>query len=409
MAKRLLDDWLDAYQRFTENSESPMSFHLWGGVSAIAAALQRRVYIKWGHTTIYPNNYIVLVGPSGQSRKGEAINIARSMVENIKVALIGEDNSMEAIIVEMKRAVSSFQDKKNGRLVMQCAISSFIEELSVFTGEQNTRFLAYLTNWYDSRTTWKRTTKNSGTDEITGVCLNILCATAPDWLPYILPREAIGGGFTSRCMFIVERGKSKIIPNPNTIATDERLKAELRRDLEVIHTLSGQFDWEPKALREYEDFYTQQEMETAKGNSAMSDPMFSGYMARRAMHLFKLMMVLSISRSNDLVLLSRDFKRALKMILTAEKRMPQVFAGIGRARYAQETDMVLNFLAGRKSATKAEILSHFFRQLDDFSFEAVMKVLTSMNSVRCIIAPGTRIYEYTGKGEDQSPPPPLLN
>lgn len=397
MAKRQLHDWLTSYLKFTENSESPVSFHLWGGVSAISAALQRRVYIKWGHTTLYPNHYIILVGPSGQSRKGEAINIARGLVETLKVPLLGEDNSMESVILDMKNSISTYQDKGNGKLTFQCAISAFIEELSVFCGEQNTRFLAYLTNWYDSRNSWKRSTKHQGTDEIMGVCFNLLAATAPDWIPYILPREAIGGGFTSRCLFIVERGKSKIISDPDAIKEPEQLKKSLIHDLEVIYTLSGEMRFDANTREIYKAWYIEQEENIRDGRPAISDQMFQGYMARRAMHLFKLMMVMSVSRGSDMTLIEKDFRRALSMLLLAERRMPQVFSGIGRARYAQETEMILQYIAAQGSVTKAQVMNQFYRQVDDFSFDAVMKVLSAMKVIRVIIKPGHTVYEYIKK------------
>lgn len=400
---RQLNDWLTSYLKYTEQSESPVSFHHWAGVSTIAAALQRKVYLKWGHSTIYPNQYIVLVGPSGQSRKGEAINIARGMAESIKIPLIGEDNSMEAIIVEMKNAITSFIDKGNNNLTFQCAISCFVEELSVFCGQQNTQFLAYLTNWYDSRDQWKRTTKHMGTDEIMGMCYNMLAATAPDWIPYILPREAIGGGFTSRCMFIVENRKSKIVADPNALPPQTELKRQLARDLEAIHSLSGAMKLDDNALDKYIKWYTKQENDIADGNSAIKDDLFQGYMARRATHFLKTMMVCSVSRGDDMTIIERDFVRARGMLDKAEKSMAQAFAGIGKAKYAEETQKVLDYIAINGKVTKAEVLTHFFRSLDDYGLDTIIKVLSGMRAIRVVIAMGGTYYEYTKRAEPESP------
>jgi hypothetical protein len=401
MARRRLDDWITRYLEYTASSESPVSFHLWAGVSCIAAALQRKVYIRWGHSTIYPNNYIVLVGPSGRSRKGEAIGIARGLVESLKLPLIGEDNSMESIILEMKNSVTTFKDKGNGNLTLQCAVSSFVEELSVFTGEQNKVFLSYLTNWYDSRDRWKRSTKHMGIDEIMGMCFNLLAATAPDWVPYILPREAIGGGFTSRCVFIVEASKSKIVADPNSIKQPDQLRKDLAFDLEVIHTLSGEMKFEDKAKKAYIEWYEDQEKKIEEGNPPIPDPLFQGYLARRPMHLFKTMMAMSASRGGDMLLTFKDFKRALSMLEIAEKKMPRVFSGIGSARYAAETEMILQYIAAKRSVTKAELLTTFYKQVDDYSLDIVMKVLNGMKIVQTVIQPGKDIrYIYTRKETD---------
>src|SRR5229473_4195841 len=124
MSKRGLPDFITGFMDYTKNSESPTNFHLWAACSSIAAALQRRVFLKWGHQTIYPNLYIILVGPSGQSRKSEPVTIAREFIERLQVPMIGEDNSMEAVIREMKNAVTSFTDKVSGRICFQSAVSA---------------------------------------------------------------------------------------------------------------------------------------------------------------------------------------------------------------------------------------------------------------------------------------------
>jgi hypothetical protein len=85
---RELKDWLESYLDYTENSESPISYHTWCGLSVIAGALQRKVYLRWGlGRVIYPNVYAVLVGASGRTRKGVAIGIAKDFLKNILLFL----------------------------------------------------------------------------------------------------------------------------------------------------------------------------------------------------------------------------------------------------------------------------------------------------------------------------------
>ena len=66
---RILTDWLDNYMKYTENSEPHPRFRLWTGISVISACLMRKCKIPWGFFDIYPNMYIVLVGPSGVGRE----------------------------------------------------------------------------------------------------------------------------------------------------------------------------------------------------------------------------------------------------------------------------------------------------------------------------------------------------
>lgn len=402
---RQLPDWISGFERYTEHSESPRSFHLWAACSSIAAALQRRCYMQWGHSTIYPNMYVILVGPSGHARKSEPIMIARKFVEQLQIPLLGEDNSQESIIREMKNSVQSFTDRSNHRICFHSSVSTFIEELSVFTGEHNTQFLAYLTNWYDSRDRWKRSTKHQGIDEIIGMCFNLFAATAPDWLPYILPREAIGGGFTSRCIFVVEERKSRVVANPNLYRPDKRLAGQLAVDLELINTMSGPFEFNSEALKEYTEWYELEEEKFSKGASTINDPLLAGYSSRRATHLKKIGMVMSASRGQDYTITAKDFRRAKALLEITEKKMSRVFSGIGKARYAEETELVLGFIQRRGTVTKSDILRQFYRTLDNFSLDIVVRVLSDMKLITIVVGQGETSYKWKGPSDDIPPGP----
>ena len=380
-SKRRLDDWLSAYIKFTENTESPLSYHSWAGISCLAGAMQRKIYFVRGHETIYPNQYIVLVGPSGRSRKGQPVVIARSIIEGLNIPLIGEDNSQEAVILDMKNSITSFKDESSGKIVLQCAVSCFAEELAVFLGYQNATFLAYLTNWYDSRDRWTRRTKHQGTDEILGVCFNLFAATAPDWLPHILTREALGGGFTSRIMFVVEADKKMTISNPNKFPVDMKLKDDLIYDLEVINTISGAMEFDPQAQSLYSKWYEAEDEKIKEGRPVLIDPVFSGYMSRRATHIIKLCMALSMSSGDSLVITKDIFNRAKAVLEETEGKMSKVFGGVGKAKYAEETEVVIDYLRRRGSAKKSEILKAFYRNIDAVALESVVRVLHDMKSI----------------------------
>lgn len=379
---RLLDDWLTGHLQYTTHSESPISFHAWAGISCICSALQRRVWMKWGHSIIYPNEYIILVGPSGRARKGEPVVIAKDIMDELRLPSVGEDNTKEAVIIDIENSMTSYEI--GGKILFQCAVYCFVEELSVLLGEGDSKYLAYLTNWYDSRKNWKRTTKNMGTNEITGICFNLLASTAPDWLPMMLPKEAIGGGFTSRCIFVVEDRKSKVVANPNETPPDRRLFQRLVADLERISTVSGEVVFDKHALGFYLDWYTKQEQQIERGNPPVKDPLFAGYVSRRATHIKKIAMAMSFSRDNELVVKEQDISRALKMMEIAERNMSRAFTGVGRARYLEETEMVLDFIKAHKRVSKSDLLRSMYRQVDQYTLDIVISVLEGMKIVKSI-------------------------
>lgn len=401
---RKLDDWLSAYLDYTENSEAPAAYHTWTGISVIAGALERKVYLQWGFNRIYPNEYIVLIGPSGQSRKGDAMGIGRKMIETLSlVKMIGEDNSQESIIRQMrgplKTSKRTFTDE-NGQEQVHCSVSCFCEELAVFTGQQNTQMLAYLTNWYDSRDKWTRMTKHQGEDELHGVCFNLLAATAPDWLPHILTDEAIGGGFTSRVVFVVEEDKGKIIANPNAIEIDPTLWDNLAYDLELINSIVGPYTYDAEAQEAYEEWYEKEEQKIVQGKSDVNSPHLVGYRARRATQVHKLGMILSASRGQEQIICIADFDRAVALLKNVERKMPRVYTGLGKAKYVQETELIISYIKRHGEVRRSKLLADLYRDIDNFTLEAITKVL---NDARIITIEVLRdhkdvSYRYIAKG-----------
>ena len=69
---------------------------------------------------------------------------------------------------------------------------------------------------------------------------NLLGATTPHAINAYLPLEAIGGGVTSRIVFVYADGKKKIVIMPSY---DEDLKKALLQDLKEIHALVGSFGY----------------------------------------------------------------------------------------------------------------------------------------------------------------------
>lgn len=355
--------------------------------------------MKWGHSEIYANLYIVLIGPSGV-RKGEPIVIARSLLQDIGTELVSESITKEALIRRMKNAIKNFDAPDSGSLNLrfQCAVSVIAEELAVFLGDSDTRFLADLTNWYDSRDKWVYETKHGGIDEVIGVCLNVLASMAPDWIPTTIPMGAIGGGFTSRIIFIVEHKKAKVITNPNLIGVDEELRDSLLHDLEIINSLVGEFKFDEQSLEAYERWYAAEEAKVAKGRPAIADSRFGGYNSRRATHIKKLAMVCSASHSDRLIITRADFNRSIQLLTHAERSMPEVFGRVGLSSYAEQTAMVMEIVKATKKISKNDVQRRLYRDIDERTLEIVQSTLEISGFIKVHInsETGRTIYEWLG-------------
>ena len=386
MPKRNVPDWLSAYLRYVENTEPPIQFHIWCALSTIAGVLQRRVWLDW-ERRLYPNLYVILVGDSGQTRKGTAIDKAEWFFTQMPQLNIENGNRVtkEQLAIDLASAESEFFYQEPGRrgktMRTQHTLTHIVPELATFFGFKDHELLGWLTDWYDSKDVWENRTKTAGKDLIHNMCYNLLAATAPDWMRSMLPEAAVGGGFTSRVLFIYEERKRKVVSNPQLTEKDKELRTLLLSDLEQIYKLAGPMSLTPKAQLLYEEWYENQEEEIKEGRPPIRDERLKGYLARRQTHCLKLAMILSSSRSDELVIKDSDMRRAQVMLRDAEKKMAQAFGGTGAAMYAQGLHKIMVYLQERGTVTHSELLRQFKFDLSDWDLERIITNLRKMHMV----------------------------
>ncbi len=399
---RELNGWLDNYLKYTEHTESPINYHIWCALSVVAGALQRRVYLRWGlGQVIYPNLYVVLIGASGKTRKGVAIGIAKDFLKSIPTVTVTPESSSgrQAMILAMKRAASNFMDPTDNKIKFHCAVTSFSEELSVFLGQGDIAYLASLTDWYDSKDDWEYETVGRGKDSLQGLCLNLCGGTAPDWIQSMIPQEALGGGFTSRIIFVVEDKKRQIVPEYIIDEETIKLGEMLHRDLERISNLRGEIKFNNEGKELYKSWYISETEKLDNGMPAIDDSRFSGYCERRATHLRKLMMVCSASRGDDLLIIAEDFHKAKGLLENVELNMGKTFGGFGKAKTSDEVEVVMNFIRDAGTTTRKLLLQKFFRDIEPISLSTAEQTLQQMGVIKIKLIPDQQDKMYTWIGK----------
>lgn len=366
----------------------------------VAGVLQRKVWLRQGYEVIYPNLYIILVGPSG-SRKGLALGIAKDLLRDVPGVSVAPESSSgrEAMIAAMKRAYANFQDPETGVVKFHCSLTAFSEELAVFLGQHDLKYLVNLTDWYDSKDVWRYETIGRGLDDLQGLCFNLLGATAPDWIQSMLPQEALGGGFTARVIFIVEDHKGKSVPDYTLTPGELELKLALGRDLERITSLNGTITYTPEALEAYKSWYINEEALIKSGEYAIPDKRFHSYCDRRATHLRKLMLIDSASRGDSMQIGKENFAQALVYLKSAERKMHRAFGGLGNSKYSDATEKVKDYLQVMGITTRSALLGKFYRDLDAPTLKVIEETLTQMGCVSIELIPGKNEKLYKWKGE----------
>lgn len=376
MARRL-DDWLTRYVEYCSDiSEPPVSFHRWCGVSLIAAALQRKCYVPWGPLTFFPNMYIVIVAPSGRARKGTAVGFYTTFAEELGLPLAAEAITREALIQALN-ATRKTDPLEDGTMDTHSSLTIISPELTVFLGYNNHQLMSDLTDWYDCRSRWIYRTKTSTSDEILGVWVNMFGATTPELIRSTLPFDAIGGGLTSRIIFVYEENKGKVCPAPFLTPEHHKTQKNLMVDLEKIHMMRGAFKPTPEFLKAWVEWYC-----TEAQQYPFVDPKFGGYSERRPNHLMKLSMIISAGRRDNQQMTESDFHTAREYLLEAESKMPNVFAGMGRMENADVVQAVLSEIQRCKHITYKDLMTKFYRDADDQRMQQIVQTLAAGGFLR---------------------------
>lgn len=390
MKTRQLKDWLDAYMTYTNNSEPPDTYRLWTGISVIAACLKRKCVLRWGTLPIYPNMYIVLVGPSGRCRKGTAMSQGMFFLREMGIKLAAESITREALIRELKESNDTQVDPQTNDMHLHASLTIYSQELTVFLGYNNQALMSDLTDWFDCRDTWTYRTKHMGTDEIVGVWVNLIGATTPELIQTTLPRDAIGGGLTSRMIFVFEPKKGKTVVAPFLSESERELEVKLLEDLQKICMISGEFKISDEFMDRWIAWYT----EASEGKPPFEDYKFSGYFERRPTHLLKLCLILCASRTSDKRITEGDFDRAVEIMDRTEVRMPYAFSGFGKNQSADVMERVCATLRKRSVMTFGELLHVFYKDADKWALEKIIDSLVSMQAARVEWAGKERIIHY---------------
>lgn len=340
--------------------------------------------MDWAGERIYPNQYIVIVGPAGLTRKNFPVNMSRVMLTEIGCRISSRKITHEKLIQDLSESQTEYVDKPDVRT--QNALTVISPELSVFLKFQETELLATLTDLWECSDNWDYATKGQGTNLIIGPCLNILGATAPEWLPKIFPPEAVGGGLTSRCLFVYEKRKGRI--QGDDIPLDAGLYGAIIHDLREVHGLVGPFVFSPEARRAYVTWYEQYEtMIQETGRFPIDDPKLYTYIARRATHAKKVSMAVSASEGGEMIITLEQWNRALRYLTAIEKRMAETFENLGANRTAPNLQIVWDLIRRNPNITRADILTALKRDIDLFDLQRIEQMLTGMNYIRVIIEP----------------------
>lgn len=372
---RKLENWLSVYGKMTSVcQESPSIFHLWVGIATISGVLGRKIWIQHPPSALYSNLYIVLVSPPGKSRKSAAISTGVRLMGKIQgVNLSAEELSRQALIRDMANSANTFLI--GDKLITHSSLTAVTSELSVFLGIKNLPLLATLCKLFDCEDKFAYRTIHRKMDLIINPWLSILGATTPDWLVSSLPMDAIGGGFTSRVIFVVSEDRGNLKPRGKPPPEAIKMEIDLIDDLVDISIIKGEFSWSKDAGEMYDDWYINYKPPTTVN-------WLAGYFERKPSHIVKTAMILAISESSELVIEKCHLEEAFEIFTMTELEMPRAFSGIGRHELSQDTFRVLRLIETAGSIKQSSILAKNWQHFGKYELERIVDTLVAAHKVK---------------------------
>lgn len=281
-----------------------------------------------GYFLLYPNLYVVLVGPPGRCKKSTAMRIGRSLLSKVPEAQFTTDS------VTRERLI---QDLSQSHVDGHSSMTAFSSEFASLLTSSGMDMVVFLTDIYESPDQWSHKTKIGGINLIKAPYLNLLAATTPDWIARSLPLDTVGIGLTSRVVFVYQDTPRVRPAFPVLSPAQIELGRLLEQDLRTIATINGEFTLTPEAKLAYETWYQARVLNP----NPTGDGRLSGYYERKPMHILKLCMLISASKKQETIITLEDFEETMQLLDETEARMPLVFAAVGKNPLAYDMAQIV--------------------------------------------------------------------
>ena len=401
---RIHADWINAYLDYAKNSEAPRHMHFWVAVSAVAGALRRQVWIDQAYFRWYPNFYICLVAPPGIVSKSTTCDVGMRLLRQVPDIKFGPDIvTWPALVESFANATMAFE--LNGEYHPMSAMTLESSEFGNLLDPQDKQMVDLMVSLWDGKQgSFKKETKARGKDTIENPWINMIACTTPSWIAQNFPEYMIGGGFTSRTIFVYAEQKARMIAYPSRVVDRgdlEKQASALVHALTRISELKGEFRLTADAYAWGEQWYTQH---YESKHSHLDKDRFGGYLARKQTHIHKLAMVLSAAMGDSMEITAEHLAIAHSMVTDLEPDMAKVFAKIGKTDTAIYAERLLAYVATRPAGGCSlmeayKYIHQYFPSMRDF--EDVLAGLVRAGYLLTKQQSGQMWLQYVG-GADQS-------
>lgn len=379
--ERRLSSWIEAYQEYTEILPSPPLFRKWVAIFYLAAAMERKIWVKTMGSQLHPGLYVILVGPPGIG-KGQAIHLGETLLRAVPDINVGPSDMTAASLIDALNESSRKIIQLNAKepFVEFNSLTVIARELGVLIPAWETSLMNNLTDIYDGFTVDQKRRGKDLRIKIEHPQINLLGACTPSYLNETMPAGAWDQGFISRTILIYsgERQRKDPFADAGVDMATGRLHNDLLHDLKTIGLEYGQMSFTTPAAQAIKAWIK------AGCPPEPSHQKLQYYNARRIAHLLKLCMIASIARSGDKVISLEHYSEALNWLVEAEVYMPDIFKSMSSGGDSSAMEEAWNYMWAIYSKEHKPVaehrIVHFLRER--VAAHSVMRVLEVMVKAR---------------------------
>lgn len=373
---RKLTSWIESFCEQTAGLDSPLLFRKWAAISALAAVVEQKIWIRTTRP-LYPNLYTLIVGHPGVG-KTRTIREARSYVVDLP------DFHLAPISLSFASLVDSLTQAKRSVVRSPDPILEYnsmyiaADELGAFIHKYDDEMIAGLAAFYDPDPYSQSRRTRDINIKIKSPQLNVLAGSTPSNLLKFMPEGAWDQGFTSRLIMVFS--DERIIGDDFAPQAHSHSGA-LEHDIRIINSLCGQFDITVDYREAVNNWRALGEVPVP------SHPKLIHYVTRRRAHLYKLSMISAIDRSNTLLITKDDFNRAMGWLVEAESTMTEIFKAGGSGADGQALDEIKYFIqtSDRGQGVPEQRIVNFARErIPIHSVMRVIEVLQGSGIIQAI-------------------------
>lgn len=384
---------IQEYLKYTQESESPESYHIWVFLSMVSAVVGKKAWINCSYFKVYPNQYIILVSLPGVGKKSTAIRIGRGIIQDseCECKFTSDSTTPQALMIDLNENYHTFEYSP-GKFYGQSPLTSIASEL-VSLLSSGPSMVEFLTDIYDSDKLFQYKTKNMGSLEIKNPCLNIIAGVTTDTFCSRIIKDAVAGGFISRSIIIYDNETR--INSPFSMPSEEQLNAREKvvQRFKDIAKLYGEVSFTPEAKDYYETWYVE-EMKQMKAKTTNLE-----FHSRKHVHVLKTAMLLALSELK-LVIDITIIKAAIELLKRVEHNMKFVYMSAGANKHAEFHIKILSALNAVEEIEYGEILQHFMKDVEQEEFDKILSTLDTIGYIQVTATPkGGRMLKITAKGK----------